>query len=179
MPIVSLHFSISPGCVPAVMTTVRQAVRDPAMPPGLLAAYLAEIGEVNTLCCFFQADEAGASLLQLDRWLDALSAAQTGPHLRHIEKILHHCEALSGDWQRLVQASSVALVQLVFDQPPAQPGAASIVLHPITGRHGKTWVLSAVPSHDAALALCTAGCLDPLLPLRDAALWIPAQISAQ
>jgi hypothetical protein len=61
----------------------------------------------------------------------------------------------------------------VFDQRPPSIEPGSVVLHPLTGRHGKTWVFTPAANHDAALALCLSSTLDPITPLRDSVMWIP------
>lgn len=173
MPVVSVSFSINPGCVPSVKALVLQATRDPNAPPGLLTMHLSEIGEVNTLRAFFASEDVGQTLAHIDRWLDIIVAGSAGPHLRHIERTLHHSDALHDQWRVLEQAARVALVQRVFDHLPPSIEPGSVVLHPLTGRHGKTWVLTPAASHDAALALCRSSTLDPTTPLRDSIMWIP------
>ncbi|MBK6358431.1 MAG: hypothetical protein IPL15_01030 [Comamonadaceae bacterium] len=173
MPVVSVSFSISPGCVPPVKTAVLQAVRDPNAPPCLLTMHLAEIGEVNTLCAFFASEDIVENLTHIDRWLDTIRDGPVSPHLRHIERNLHHSDAQIDQWRALEHAARVALVQRVFDQRPPSIEPGSVVLHPLTGRHGKTWVFTPAANHDAALALCLSSTLDPITPLRDSVMWIP------
>lgn len=178
MLVTSVRFSICPGCVPPVKAAVQEALVASGAPAGLLGAFLAEVGEVNTLCCFFACGEAAESLEAIDRWLDTVQAGAAGAKLRHVERVLHRSSAGTQAWQALVEASGVALVQRVFDRGhgPDLP-AGGLRLDPLTGRHGQTWLLTPATSHDEALALCLAGGRDPQQPLRDSVMWIPAHHS--
>lgn len=178
MLVASVRVSICPGCVPPVKAAVQEALGAPGVPAGFLGSFLAEVGEVNTLCCFFACENAHASLEALDGWLDSVKASVAGAKLRHVERVLHRSSGGMPQWKALVAASGVALVQRVFDRvaSPARP-ADGVQLDPLTGRHGQTWLLTAAASHDAALALCLAGSLDPQQPLRDSLMWIPAHHS--
>ena len=113
------------------------------------------------------------NLVGIDLWLDDIRGGPAGAHLRHVERILHDSKATPAQWRALSQASQVALVQRVFDIPRPVDTPDSVMLHPLTGRHGKTWLLTPTASHDAALALCRASTLDTVSALRDSVMWIP------
>lgn len=173
MNVVSALFSIRPGCVPPAKTAVLQSLREPYSPAGLLGAFLAEVGEVNTLCCFFTSDPACAALTDIDLWLRHIYQDPDADKLRHVECVIHQSPSPNVAWEGLWQPGVVSVVQRVFDRSPIYPEAREVMLHSLTGRHSMISLLTPTSSHDEALALCKTSTLDTDIPLRDSVLWLP------
>lgn len=131
-------------------------------------------------------------LSALARWVNGIRRGPAGAQLRHVQTTLHHSHATPAQWATLRAHATGALLQRVYaletepepeTAPETEPQRAlesralpphSLVLQPLSGEIGLCWVLSPLPTHDAALALCLADTLEPHLPLRDSVLWLPS-----